>query len=891
MQHMIFAQGVTQGFTTALIIKSNIFNEEKLRQYYVDPYVQAGGDPAKIICLTLDELGAKPTAKELKAAADNIHRACSHLGIKYLWIADGPFFKLLTGKAATRTVGYATPNKIIKDINLEPDTFLCVPQASYSRIMYDDSIPKFIDHSVTTLITHQNNTWKDPANTLLPNAVYNPTVNAQHFIDHIPMLMSKPALAVDIEGFSLRFNEAGIGSISFAWDEDSAYTTLVDYTPYPEGHNHAPYFGYQRRNEPFRDALRAFFKDYTGKLVWHNGYGYDIKVLIYELFMEHPLDTEGMLRGLNAFYWTAENHDTQVMIYLGTNTTSGNKLGLKDNSVEFTGDYAEDVEDIRLLAPSALLKYNATDAASTMHNFLKYETILKEENQESIYEELFRPSMPVLTQTGLVGMSMDEQTIHDTELEMIGVRTKYREVLVDNPYIAEFEIVLQQQAMDKDYQDRLDKAKNPDKIKIKTLQDFSHIKFNPGSSTQVAKLIHDFFHLPVVSYTPTKAPSVGTDNLKTAKALIQAKDPDHPSIPIIEALVELNQVAIILDNFYAAFHKYGLKKEDGMIYLHGAHKLGGTVSGRLSHSNPNMGNLPSSGTIYAKPVKSCFKAPPGWLFVGADSNSLEDMISALTTRDPNKLAVYEKGYDGHCLRAYYYFKDQMPDIKSLDVAVINSIKKKYPEYRQASKVPTFCLTYQGTWSAITQQAGIPPKEAKAIEKAYHEMYAASDKYIADRLKEAEETGYVVGAFGLKLRTPIIHKTFLGHASTPKVAAAEGRTAGNMLGQSYGMLNNRSANAFMQKVWASKYKYDILPVNQIHDASYYLVRNTVGALKFVNDHLIEEMQWQNLPELKHDVVKLGAELSVFYPSWANEIVLPNKISAEEIRNILKQELNK
>ena len=47
---------------------------------------------------------------------------------------------------------------------------------------------------------------------------------------------------------------------------------------------------------------------------------------------------------------------------------------------------------------------------------------------------------------------------------------------------------------------------------------------------------------------------------------------------------------------------------------------------------------------------------------GADFDSLEDKISALTTRDPNKLKVYEDGYCGHCLRSYYYFKDQMPDI-------------------------------------------------------------------------------------------------------------------------------------------------------------------------------------------------------------------------------------
>lgn len=41
---------------------------------------------------------------------------------------------------------------------------------------------------------------------------------------------------------------------------------------------------------------------------------------------------------------------------------------------------------------------------------------------------------------------------------------------------------------------------------------------------------------------------------------------------------------------------------------------------------------------------------------------MEDYISALTTKDPNKLRVYTEGFDGHCLRAFYYFGDKMPDI-------------------------------------------------------------------------------------------------------------------------------------------------------------------------------------------------------------------------------------
>ena len=63
-------------------------------------------------------------------------------------------------------------------------------------------------------------------------------------------------------------------------------------------------------------------------------------------------------------------------------------------------------------------------------------------------------------------------------------------------------------------------------------------------------------------------------------------------------------------------------------------------------------------------LKQCFEYQSGWLFVGLDFDSLEDKISAVTTRDPGKIKVYTDGYDGHCLRAFAYFGEHMPDIQN-----------------------------------------------------------------------------------------------------------------------------------------------------------------------------------------------------------------------------------
>lgn len=119
---------------------------------------------------------------------------------------------------------------------------------------------------------------------------------------------------------------------------------------------------------------------------------------------------------------------------------------------------------------------------------------------------------------------------------------------------------------------------------------------------------------------------------------------------------------------------------------------------------------------------------------------------------------------------------------------------------------------------------------------------------------------------------------------PYEAAAEGRTAGNALGQSYCLLNNRAANDFMQKVWKSQYRLDIKPIAQIHDAIYLLVRDDVAVMEWVNRELVKSMEWQELPEIKHDTVKINSATDIFWPDWSNPITIPNDADQSIIRKL-------
>jgi len=526
---------------------------------------------------------------------------------------------------------------------------------------------------------------------------------------------------------------------------------------------------------------------------------------------------------------------------------------------------------------------------ATCYVYNKYREKVRAE-QEDVYQNVFLPSLKTITMMELTGLPLNLSRVLQTEDIMEKVRDKALVEITNTPLIEWFTWTLRE--------DEANKANAKLKKIQKTKDDFLNFEFNPNSDLQLRKLLYDYLGLPIRQTTDNGNPSVSSKALKEMLASLPDKNLSSHQLEVcqlIKAIIDLHEVATILSTFIPAFKSKSIFKA-GWTYLPGNFNLGGTVSGRLSSSKPNLQNIPSTGTKYAKIIKKCFQAPKGWLFVGADYFSLEDRISALQTKDPNKLKVYTDGYDGHCLRAYSYFHDRMPDIElrmstaslQSQVEIINSIEIHHPDLRQLSKGPTFALTYMGTWKTLVETFGLSKKDALQIEKNYHTLYKVSDDWVQGQLKQAQTTGYMELAFGLRLRTPMLPRVILGKQDTlPWEAYSEIKTAANALGQSYGLLNSYSANMFMERVWDSKFADDILPVAQIHDSQYYMVRNHLGCLHWVNENLVECMEWCDLDAIRHDKVGIGSQLEVYWPSWADPIKIPNRVSIREMKELLDE----
>lgn len=224
-----------------------------------------------------------------------------------------------------------------------------------------------------------------------------------------------------------------------------------------------------------------------------------------------------------------------------------------------------------------------------------------------------------------------------------------------------------------------------------------------------------------------------------------------------------------------------------------------------------------------------------------------------------------------------------------NVARINSIKKLYPHWRQESKSPTFALTYQGTYMTLMVNCGFTEDLAKFVERGYHKLYVVSDQWVQDRLDEAAKDGYITLAFGLRLRTPIMKQVVMGTSKTPYEAAAEGRTAGNALGQSWCMLNSRAGSEFMGKVRKSKHRLDIKPCSQIHDAGYFMIRDEMETVLYTNKQLSDAVRWQEDPLIQNPHIKMCGELSIFHPNWAYKFDLPNDANADVVKALAKKHM--
>lgn len=489
MKHIVFSQNAGNQYKVAILIKEVALTNSEIKTYYHNPLVSQGVKSDNIICVGLkyNEHGKAP-AKLMKEHLDEVLKVLDSLNITTVMVADSNYFKALTkvGKVEPHH-GYIKPCvlKNYSHINV-------ILSVNYQALFYNPAIQEKLDMSIKTVASHLDGTHQNLGTDIIHSAYY--PANREDIEAAIESLHQYPVLTCDIETFSLEFHKAGIGTISFAWDEHNGIAFAVD-----KDHLHALSWC-----KHIKELLYKFFSTYKGKVIYHGG-TFDIKVLIYELFMGADLmNYRGLIVGLETMYRNVDC--TKVITYLATNSAAGNKLSLKHNAFEFAGNYAkEDIEDITKIPTPELLEYNLVDCLSTWYVYKKNYPIMVQDNQLDVYNTIMHPSMKVITHMELIGMPMDKEQVFKTKEKLLAIQTKLMDYLRNSTLIKEFEWQQARETM------IIENALL--KRKIKPVADF-YEKFNPASNKQTQKLVYETMGFDVIDKTDTGQPAVGQKTLQ-----------------------------------------------------------------------------------------------------------------------------------------------------------------------------------------------------------------------------------------------------------------------------------------------------------------------------------------------------------------------------------------
>lgn len=81
--------------------------------------------------------------------------------------------------------------------------------------------------------------------------------------------------------------------------------------------------------------------------------------------------------------------------------------------------------------------------------------------------------------------------------------------------------------------------------------------------------------------------------------------------------------------------------------MHPSFNITGTRTGRRSSSGPNLQQVPRDPIM-----RSCFGAPPGWLFLEADYSQVEVRLAAWIANEETMLDIYREGGSGDVYRTF-----------------------------------------------------------------------------------------------------------------------------------------------------------------------------------------------------------------------------------------------
>jgi DNA polymerase I-like protein with 3'-5' exonuclease and polymerase domains len=247
------------------------------------------------------------------------------------------------------------------------------------------------------------------------------------------------------------------------------------------------------------------------------------------------------------------------------------------------------------------------------------------------------------------------------------------------------------------------------------------IEFNPGSRDHICNRLKAIHNWKAKAFTADGKPKMDEEILSSLK---------YPEAKLLSQYFLVDKRLGMLAEGKQAWLKHETKNR-----IHGSINANGAVTGRATHSNPNIAQVPAPYAPYGPECRALFVAPKGKVLVGCDAASLELRM----------LAHYMSKYDNG---------------KYADIVVNGDIHTHNQEMtgietRTLTKTWTYTYLYGGGNAKLGHLLGKSAAEGKRIREKFLANVPAMASLQED-VQDRAERGYL---FGLDKRKVPVRSTF------------------------------------------------------------------------------------------------------------------------------------
>lgn len=287
---------------------------------------------------------------------------------------------------------------------------------------------------------------------------------------------------------------------------------------------------------------------------------------------------------------------------------------------------------------------------------------------------------------------------------------------------------------------------------------------NFGSPKQMIELLHTKkygFKFPIVKYTVDKKTRQESERPSTdEEALLVLKKKDKSGF--IEKLLELRG----LEKLYSTYIKGIYEILDKNNRVHPSFKLHGTVTGRLSCTEPNLQNVPRDTT--SSDIKRMFIAPPGCVLLEVDYSQAELRVVAEMANEKTMIEWFRIGRNIHVASACRANKceDKYDEIFKITKNEDHPEHVFWTKRKKRAKTINFGILYEQSPKKLKETL---EKDGEVVSVAEAEQYMRDwfadfpriKRFMDGQHKLVKKQGFVTTMFGFKRRLPNIYSSEYG----------------------------------------------------------------------------------------------------------------------------------